>query len=150
AKKNNAYSAYSSTANVTPDPASLGATKGATVGTDMFDSAAELLQDEDVRNDRVVQQALAAYNANPSFEIPRAKVNGVLQPASWWASENGTSLSYVNTTTRDIVLVSSGGCISNAAFVPNPNTQYEFTALVRADSGTADFSILAEEYDSDL
>lgn len=128
----------------------------AQAGSNLYDSAANLLADIDVRNDQLVEAALGFLNHNPSFSLPRLWGSifstFVMAPSGWFSGgADASSLipAYEDPTTRDVMLIPDGTVAVNAATRVNTGSPYEFVALVRAESGTIDLDLRAEEYDSD-
>lgn len=136
----------------TNGPADAGATDGADLGTNVRNAAGDVLADIDVRNDQLVTAALSALNANPSMQQTRRTAAGGLAPASWFGWGSSGYPRYVSDATRDELEIAgpSGLAVSNAAFRVNPDTEYEFSALVKMESGTGEILIRAYELDTDL
>jgi hypothetical protein len=130
------------------------ATQGAQLGIDVLDEAGEILADIDLRNDLLVTDALAAINANPTFQIPRQHTNGEIVPASWYGWGSGSWVQYLDGTTRDDMYFpsTSGIRVVNAAFRPEPGSSYEVAVLARklTSGDPTTLRVLIFELDSEL
>lgn len=128
----------------------------AEAGSNMYDSAQNLLADIDVRNDQLVSSALGFLNQNPSFSLPRAVGTLIgggfkLSPSSWFSGNSTSSAlapGYEDVAVRDIMEIPSASYIVNSAMRANTQTSYEFVTLVKAETGTVQYQIAAHEYDS--
>ena len=134
------------------------ATVGATLGTDVFNEAGDILSDIDVRNDQLVTSSLGLLNANPTFQIPRVRNSGPttglgnLVPASWFLSGTATQgHRYVDDAVRDEIIfdAATGALVTSEARRVEVGTTYEFVALCRATASTMDVVLSAREYSTD-
>ena len=126
---------------------------GATAGTDLFNNLGAILDDIDIRNDQIVENALASINPNPGFNQTRQSDLSNLVPMGWYRSGSTVDPDFVDETVVDKILDLSSGAmsVSSSAIRIEPDTVYEVVMRARATNAPAGaFDLSVMEYDTDL